>query len=67
MQDMQTGLARANPDFEPFMMIMFFLISVPPAIGSVLAAVPTWNYALPDKEHKKILAELHKRRHGDEE
>ncbi|MGN0635671.1 MAG: MFS transporter [Acutalibacteraceae bacterium] len=67
VQYMQTGLARANPDFEPFMMIMFFLISVPPAIGSVLAAVPTWNYALPDKEHKKILAELHKRRHGDEE
>lgn len=66
VQYMQTGLARANPDFEPFMMIMFFLISVPPAIGSVLAAVPTWNYALPDKEHKRILAELHKRRHGDD-
>lgn len=67
VQYMQTGLARANPEFEPFMMIMFFLISVPPAIGSVLSAVPTWNYALPDKEHKRILAELRRRRHGEEE
>ena len=27
---------------------MFFLISIPPAIGMVLAAIPTWTYALPD-------------------
>ena len=37
---------------------MFFLISVPPAIGMLLSAVPTLKYALPDKEHKKILDEL---------
>lgn len=46
---------------------MFFLISVPPAIGMLLSAVPTLKYALPDAEHKKILAELvEKRSSGDE-
>lgn len=41
-----------------FAAAMFFLISVPPAIGMLLSAVPTLKYALPDKEHKRILAEL---------
>ena len=45
---------------------MFFLISIPPAVGMVLAAVPTLKYALPDKEHKRILAELISKRHGGE-
>ncbi len=37
---------------------MFFLISVPPAIGMLLSAIPTWKYALTDKEHTRILGEL---------
>ena len=37
---------------------MFFLISIPPAIGMLLSALPTLKYALSDKEHKRILAEL---------
>lgn len=37
---------------------MFFLISIPPAIGMLLSALPTLKYALPDKEHAKILDEL---------
>ena len=37
---------------------MFFLISIPPAIGMVLSALPTLKYALSDKEHERILAEL---------
>lgn len=37
---------------------MFFLISIPPAIGMLLSAVPTLKYALPDKEHDRILNEL---------
>ena len=41
-----------------FAAAMFFLISVPPAIGMLLSAIPTLKYALPDKEHKRILAEL---------
>ncbi len=41
---------------------MFFLISVLPAIGMVLSAIPTHKYALTDKEHTKILEELVERR-----
>lgn len=37
---------------------MFFLISVPPAIGMLLSAIPTLKYALTDKEHTRILGEL---------
>lgn len=41
---------------------MFFLISIPPAIGMLLSALPTAKYALSDKEHKKILAKLVEKR-----
>lgn len=37
---------------------MFFLISIPPAIGMFLSALPTLKYALSDKEHEQILAQL---------
>lgn len=37
---------------------MFFLISVLPAVGMLLSALPTLKYALTDKEHKRILDEL---------
>ena len=50
-----------------FAAAMFFLISVPPAIGMVLAAIPTWKYALPDKEHTRILDVLNAKRRGEEE
>ena len=48
---------------------MFFLISIPPAIGMVLAALPTLKYALTDKEHTRMLDELNARRNaqGDKE
>lgn len=41
---------------------MFFLISIPPAIGMFLSALPTLKYAMTDKEHKQILAELVEKR-----
>ncbi len=43
---------------------MFFLISIPPAIGMLLAAIPTWKYALPDDEHTRILNELNAKRNA---
>ena len=49
-----------------FAAAMFFLISVPPAIGMVLAAIPTWKYALPDKEHTRILDVLNAKRRGND-
>ena len=45
---------------------MFFLITIPPAIGMVLSAIPTLNYALTDNEHTRILNELiEKRKNAD--
>ena len=37
---------------------MFFLISVPIAVGMVLSAIPTLKYAMTDKEHENILEAL---------
>ncbi len=60
------GIPRLNPEYEPFMMILFFIISIPPAIGCILSVIPTWKYALPDKEHKRILEELNAKRHSED-
>lgn len=46
---------------------MFFLISIPPAIGMLLSAIPTLKYAMSDKEHENILAELVSRRRSANE
>ena len=46
---------------------MFFLVSVPPAIGMVLSALPTLRYKLTDKEHTRMLDELNARRNAAEE
>ena len=45
-----------------FAAAIFFLVAIPPAIGMALAAIPTFKYALSDKEHTRILDELVKRR-----
>lgn len=41
---------------------MFFLISILPAIGMLLSALPTLKYAMSDKEHQKILETLVEKR-----
>lgn len=48
---------------------MFFLVSIPPAVGMLLSAIPTWKYAMSDKEHSQMLEELIARRNekGEEE
>lgn len=60
------GIPREASPYSSFMMILFFLVSVPPAIGCLLAIIPTWNYSLDDDEHKRIIDELNKRRHQKE-
>ena len=47
------------------MMILFFIVSIPPAIGCLLSIIPTWKYALDDDLHKKIVNELNERRHAN--
>ena len=60
------GVPRLNPEYQPFMTVLFFIVSVPPVIGCILSVLPTIKYALSDKEHKRILDELNERRHAAE-
>ena len=53
---------RYIPEFERFMLVLFVIVSIPPAVGCILTVIPTWNYCLDDAEHKRILAELTARR-----
>ena len=57
------GIPRLESEFAPYMMILFFLVSIPPAVGYFLSVIPTWKYALDTDEHKRILVELNNRRH----
>lgn len=61
------NLLRTAPQYAKYVMILFFLVSIPPAIGGILAVIPTWRYALSDEEHKRILGELNTRRHEAKE
>ena len=55
-------IPRDIPEFDPYMEVLFLIISIPPAIGCILSVIPTWKYCLDDKEHERILAELNLRR-----
>lgn len=56
------GIARDNPEFSKYMMLLFVLVSIPPAIGNILATIPMRNYCLDNEEHLRILDELNKKR-----
>ncbi len=61
--DVMNKALAAGDDFVTyndgkFAAAMFFLISIPPAIGMILSALPTLKYALTDKEHAKMLEAL---------
>jgi len=58
------ALKGAMPEYDGFMTVLFFLMTIPPAIGSLLAVIPTWRYAMSNSEHKKVLAQLNERRHA---
>lgn len=53
--------ANFATDFMPYSKAMWFLISIPPAIGMALAVIPTLKYEIDQKSHDKILQELIKR------
>ncbi|HOL17687.1 MAG TPA: glycoside-pentoside-hexuronide (GPH):cation symporter [Bacillota bacterium] len=58
------GIARLQ--FPEVMTALFVIITVLPALGSVLAVIPTWRYCLTEQEHEKILNDLiEKRRRQD--
>lgn len=63
---MSTGVITFNGEMcRPYAMAMFFLVSIPPAIGMILSIIPMLKYELTDKEHTRILNELNARRSGD--
>lgn len=49
-------------EFQPYMMALFFMVSIPPAIGSLLSIFPFLKYPLTDAKSKRILDELIVRR-----
>ncbi len=61
------GTASFAVDYKPYATAMFFLVAVPPMIGMILSAIPTWKYDLTNEEHKKILASLVSKRHEGKE
>ncbi len=63
---LQNG-AKFATDYQPYAKIMWFLISIPPAIGMLLAIIPTIKYELNQKEHDRILDALVERHREIEE
>ena len=61
------GTPRLATEYSSFMMILFLVISIPSAISCLLSVIPTWKYALDDKEHARILGELIERRRQREQ
>lgn len=67
IEELNLGLANGEYHFfeandGKYAMAMFLLISIPPAIGMLLSAIPTIKYPLTDEEHTRILNELIERR-----
>ena len=61
------ALRGVMPEYDGFMTALFFLMTIPPAIGGLLAVIPTWKYAMSNQEHKRVLTELNERRHAARE
>lgn len=56
------GTPRLVGEYGSFMMILFLIVSILPALGSILTVIPTWNYCLDSEEYNRIMAVLHARR-----
>ncbi len=59
-------LPRLAPRYSPYMTALFFLVSIPPAIGGLLSTIPMWRYPLSDKDHAQIVNELNQKRQANE-
>ena len=70
LADINNRLATAGEHFYEmdggkYAAAMFFLISIPVAVGLLLSAVPMKKYTMSDAEHKEMLDELVARRNGE--
>ncbi|NLI69390.1 MAG: hypothetical protein GX364_00805 [Firmicutes bacterium] len=52
----------ASEGFPEVMVALFVIITILPAAGSALAALPMWKYDLSKEKHKEILDELNEKR-----
>ncbi|MDE6967558.1 MAG: glycoside-pentoside-hexuronide (GPH):cation symporter, partial [Clostridia bacterium] len=59
---LSSGLVTFAEEYRTFAMIMFLLVSIPPAIGMILSVIPMLKYELTDKRHTEILKELNEKR-----
>lgn len=55
-------LFATAPEFEPYRFGMFFLVSIPPAIGFLLSVIPMKNYEITNEEQTNILNSLNEKR-----
>ncbi len=56
---------KAGTSMGKYAMAMFFLISIPVALGMLLSALPMRSYGMTDAEHKEMLEALIAKRAGE--
>ena len=59
--------ASFKSDYAPYAAMMFFLCSIPPAIGLFLSVIPIRNYGMTDSEHRMMLETLVAKRNEKEQ
>ena len=60
---LENGASFAR-DYMPYSKAMWFILTVPPAIGLAIAVIPTLKYEITTADHEKMLGELI-RRHAE--
>ncbi len=59
--------AHFATDYPQYSKAMWFILTVPPAIGLAVAVIPTLKYEITTEGHEKMLAELVKRHQNETE
>lgn len=62
-----SGNVHFATDYQLYSKAMWFLLTVPPAIGMAISVIPTLKYEITDKNHKIMLDELVKKHSKMEE
>ncbi|NLA76819.1 MAG: hypothetical protein GX851_03140 [Clostridiales bacterium] len=57
---------KSDPAFDKYRLAMFFLCSIPPAIGMFISVIPMRKYSLTNGEHQRILKSLNEKRNANE-
>ena len=57
-QLLASGAKHFASDYQSYSSAMWFLLTVPAAIGMMIAVIPTIKYEITKKEHDHILSEL---------